>query len=353
MQISAGDSSSKKPVQLVTGISRDVEHHDLPVTSVSAEAATLIRDNEHEIRDNEHEGGITKLSWSPRIRAQSQPRLKVFAIQTFRGTPMMGKYFASLFLLMGCFAILLISPSANASPGGLVATPTVAEQLLLTEANQDRAARHLPLLERDPRLSQAALSHARQMAQHGDISHGFPGEPDLSERGASAGVRFSLITENVAEAGESTVIHELWMHSEGHRANLLDPDVNIVGIAVVVDHDEVYAVEDFASTVQNLSLNEQEATVTNLLAGTGLSIVDSSSELLSNARQTCSMETGYSGRRQPWYIVRYTASRLDRLPPQLSNRLSSGNYREAVVAACTPPRSRTFSSYSIAVLLYP
>lgn len=266
---------------------------------------------------------------------------------------MMGKYFASFFLLMGCFATLLISPSANASNRGSAGIPAVAEQLLLMEANQDRAARHLPLLERDPRLSQAALFHAQQMAQHGDISHGFPGEPDLSERGADAGVRFSLITENVAEAGESTVIHELWMHSEGHRANLLDPDVNVVGIAVVVDHDEVYAVEDFASTVQNLSLSEQEATVTNLLAGTGLSVANASSELLGNARQTCSMETGYSGRRQPWYIMRYTVSRLDRLPAQLSNRLSSGKYREAVVAACTPPKSSTLSSYSIAVLLYP
>lgn len=264
---------------------------------------------------------------------------------------MMGKYFASLFLLMGCFATLLISPRANATPRESI--PTVAEQLLLAEANQDRAARNLPLLLRDPLLSQAALFHARQMAQHADISHGFPGEPDLSERGASAGVRFSLITENVAEAGESTAIHELWMHSEGHRANLLDPDVNVVGIAVVVDQDEVYAVEDFASTVQNLSLNEQEATVTNLLSGTGLTIANASPELHSDARQTCSMEAGYSGRRQPWYIMRYTASRLDRLPAQLSSRLGSGRYREAVVAACTPPRSSTFSSYSIAVLLYP
>ena len=266
---------------------------------------------------------------------------------------MMGKNFASCFLLMGCFASLTITRSANATSARSIGIPTVAEQLLLAEANQDRAVRNLPLLQRDPRLSRAALFHARQMAQHGDISHGFLGEPDLSERGASAGVRFSLITENVAEAGESTVIHELWMHSEGHRANLLDPDVNVVGIAVVVDHDEVYAVEDFASTVQNLSLNDQEERVTGLLSGTGLTLANASPELLSNARQTCSMETGYAGRWQPWYIIRYTASRLDRLPDQLLDRLNTGKYQKAVVAACMPTRASAFSSYSIVVLLYP
>ena len=181
----------------------------------------------------------------------------------------------------------------------------------------------------------------------------FPGEPDLSERGASAGVRFSLITENVAEAGEPTIIHEMWMHSEGHRANLLDPEVNVVGIAVVTREHQVYAVEDFASTVDSLSVDQQETAVATLLSTTGLSIANSSAEVVANARQTCGMSTGYAGVRQPWFIMRYTASRLDQLPQQIKSRLTSGKYHQAVVGACSPAEPSAFSSYNIAILLYP
>ncbi len=261
------------------------------------------------------------------------------------------------FFLIRCLAVaapfLIASTAAHAVTRGAIASSTVAEQLLLTQANADRAEQNLPQLKRDPMLAQAALYHAYQMADHADISHGFPGEPDLSARGASAGVRFSLITENVAEAGEPTIIHNMWMHSEGHRANLLDPEVNVVGIAVVTREHQVYAVEDFASTVDVLSLNDQETAVATLLSTTGLSIAPSSSEGLANARQTCGMSTGYAGLRQPWFIMRYTASRLDQLPPQIKARLTTGKYHQAVVGACSPAERSAFSSYNIAILLYP
>ena len=252
------------------------------------------------------------------------------------------------------FALFLLATSiAHAVTRGAVSSPNIAEQLLLSEANKDRAAHNLNTLKRDPLLSQAALFHAFQMAEHADISHGFPGEPDLSQRGASAGVRFSLITENVAEAQDPTIIHDLWMHSSGHRANLLDPSVNVVGIAVVTRNDEVFAVEDFASTVESMSLDDQELAVAALLNTTGLTIGNTDGQSVANARQTCSMSTGYAGLKQPWYIMRYTASRLDQLPSQIRTRLTSGKYRQAVIGACQPVDPGAFSSYSIAILLYP
>ena len=99
------------------------------------------------------------------------------------------------------------------------AAGTVAEQYLLAAANQERAALGLGVLHRDPLLAKAAAQHARAMAAHGTISHQFAGEPELSARGQSAGVRFSVISENVGEAPSAPVIHDMWMHSEGHRAN--------------------------------------------------------------------------------------------------------------------------------------
>ncbi|RSL18811.1 uncharacterized protein YkwD [Edaphobacter aggregans] len=243
-----------------------------------------------------------------------------------------------------CPPIFAASPSA---PG-----PNVAEQYLLAAANQDRAARGLQPLRFDPTLAQAALYHARQMAAHSEISHQFPGEPELSARGARTGAHFSLITENVAEAPESTMIHDLWMHSKGHRANLLDPNVDVVGISVVVRDHQFYAVEDFANTVDILSFNQQETTVSGLLARSGVQIANNP-HIIEDARRTCSMPTGYAGTRKPWFIMRYTADHLTELPTQLQSRLNTGKYHQAVVGACTSTDSGPFTAYNIAVLLYP
>ena len=254
-------------------------------------------------------------------------------------------------LFLRCFAFLsLCAAPLFASAASLGPAPRSAEDLLITQANQDRVARGLQPVARDPLLSEAAAFHALEMARHGDIAHEFPGEPELSQRGANAGVRFSLITENVAEASDPAVIHSLWMHSPGHRANLLDPEVNVVGIAVVVSGQEVYAVEDFASTVDAMSFDQQEQTVGSLLSRAGIAVKSGRS---ADARKTCSMDTGYAGQRHPWFIMRYTASTLSELPSELTSSLGSGRYHEAAVGACASEDQGSFSGYNIAVLLYP
>jgi uncharacterized protein YkwD len=226
---------------------------------------------------------------------------------------------------------------------------SVAEQYLLAAANQERAALGLSTLRLDPELSQASALHAEQMAEHEAISHQFDDEPDLEDRGSNAGVHFSLIAENVGEAPTSVIIHDLWMHSPDHRANLLDPNVNVIGVAVVTRDNQLYAVEDFASTVQTLSIQDQESAVASVLVKAGMPVASTTPE----ARITCAMPTGYAGTRRPWYIMRYTASTLTDLPTQLKTRLSSGKYHQAVVGACVDSRKTPFSAYNIAVLLYP
>ena len=204
-------------------------------------------------------------------------------------------------------------------------------------------------LHRDPHLELAARLHAYEMVRHGDISHQFPGEPDLAARGGDAGAHFSLITENVAEAPNAAQIHDLWMQSAGHRANLLDPKVDAVGIAVVRDRGQFYAVEDFGRTVETLSLEQQESTVAGLLEQRGLTLSGNRGE----ARQTCEMPTGYAGGRQPWFVMRYTSADIEQLPPELTSRLTSGKYHQASVGACINSKQGPFTSYNLAILLFP
>ena len=147
--------------------------------------------------------------------------------------------------------------------------PPIAEQYLLSAANQERAARGLSELHRDVKLAHAAANHAQKMAEHGSISHQFPGEAELTDRGAGAGVAFSVISENVAQAPSVLQIHDMWMHSEHHRANLLDPAVDAVGISVIARGGELYAVEDFARTVRAVSLEAQESAIAGLVSQAG------------------------------------------------------------------------------------
>ena len=51
--------------------------------------------------------------------------------------------------------------------------------------------------------------------------------------------------------------------------------------------------------------------------------------------------------------MRYTAASLDTLPDQLVERLATGKYHEAAVGACENETASPFTSYNIAVLLYP
>ena len=58
------------------------------------------------------------------------------------------------------------------------------------------------------------------------------------------------------------------MNSPKHRANLLDPRVDSIGIRVVSRDGQLYAVEDFDRSVVKLSLAQQESAVQELLQST-------------------------------------------------------------------------------------
>ncbi len=258
-------------------------------------------------------------------------------------------------LLLVLASALCLAPFAAAQRPASADSATIAEQYLLAAANQERAALGLSQLHRDPLLAQAAATHARQMAAHATISHQFPGEPELTARGAAAGVHFSLISENVGEAPSAPQIHDLWMHSEHHRANLLEASIDAAGISVIARGNELFAVEDFARTVPSVSLEQQESAIASLVARSGAAPIalDLSPTTTSAARQTCAMDSGYAGPRKPWFVMRFTSDSLTQLPTELTSRIASGRYHQAAVGACPPPRDTPFTSYNLAVLLYP
>ena len=241
-------------------------------------------------------------------------------------------------------ALLTAGPAAAAQRPA-----SVAEQYLFNAANAERRQRGLAPLRWDAALHYAATLHAREMADRESISHQYAGEADLADRAQMAGAHFSVVAENVAEAPSAVIVHDAWMRSPHHRENLLDPRVDRIGIGVLVRDGEIYAVEDFDRGVASLSYEEQESAVADLLSATGMyvQIADDA------ARRTCAMSTGYAGPRRPWFVMRFSAGDLNALPDQLRSRLATGRFRSATVGACSTHESEPFTSYNIAVLLFP
>jgi len=135
--------------------------------------------------------------------------------------------------LWALFPVLFFTVTMPGSIAGAQSKSSVAEQYLFSAANAERLQRGLPPLHWDAALYRAAQGHAQEMAARASISHQYPGEAELADRGRRAGARFSEIAENVAEAPTAVRIHDAWMNSPGHRANLLDPQVDSVGISVL------------------------------------------------------------------------------------------------------------------------
>src|ERR1700742_1959678 len=158
--------------------------------------------------------------------------------------------------------------------GTMAALPVLAqqstEQQVMDLANADRAQQGLSPLKWDPALAQAAAEHAQLMAQQPALSHQYPGEPDLVARTAAAGAHFRSIAENVALAPSPQALEQEWMHSAPHRANILNPAMNTIGIGLVKRGGNYYAVEDFADGVAEMGPQQIEQKISQMLQQKGL-----------------------------------------------------------------------------------
>jgi uncharacterized protein YkwD len=147
------------------------------------------------------------------------------------------------FIVLTLAALVTTSAIAGAQSRS---NSTEAEMKLLDSVNRARKEQRLPGLRWSNELAAAARKHAGVMAQHGSAEHGFPGEPSLAARATQAGAKFSWLSENVCEGARVEAIEEQFMDSPKHRANILDSDMDSVGIGVVERNGELFAVEDFA-----------------------------------------------------------------------------------------------------------
>jgi len=137
--------------------------------------------------------------------------------------------------------------------------PAEDELVLLGLVNAERIRRGLQALRWDPLLARLALDHVRDVASSGKVSHLSPGDgADFTKRLVRAGMIASAAAENVVLDRDVVSTHVSLMASRAHRANILDPDLTAVGIAVtpLALYGLVYVVQDFAAPLSAMSDTE-------------------------------------------------------------------------------------------------
>jgi uncharacterized protein YkwD len=220
-----------------------------------------------------------------------------------------------------------------------------AEQQLLEFANQSRARAGVPSLTMDSGLSRAARIHAQAMVEARQLSHQFDGEPSLAQRLAAAThLQLDQEGENVAFDSNPEEGHQHLMLSPLHRANLLNPAYNVVGLGAVRDGDRLYIVEDFGHALPKDSPAEVKdrvgAALNRMRREAGQPQLQRR-DLLTADDAACSMAQADKLGTSPihqlaqrYTVLTYTSLHPETLPAGASQAISKPNLRAFSVGAC-------------------
>jgi len=133
---------------------------------------------------------------------------------------------------VGVGSSLPTTVDAAAAPGENVrGNPAEPERAVFDMLNAARHSEGLAALEPDPTLDLLARDHAAAMRSRGRLEHDL-GDGNPIWRLQASGVQATAAGENLARAPTLARAHRAIWASPSHRANLLDPHFDRVGIGV-------------------------------------------------------------------------------------------------------------------------
>jgi uncharacterized protein YkwD len=132
--------------------------------------------------------------------------------------------------------------------------PRAAGELSSCPQRRDTFERHngirkrhdLPTFCLHPALQKAARYHSEDMVERDYFSHDTVNRnEDFAERIEGFGhISYSALAENIAYGagfdGSPRSIMRAWIHSDGHRHNILDPQLRQIGVGVFVGNWKGY-----------------------------------------------------------------------------------------------------------------
>jgi uncharacterized protein YkwD len=164
---------------------------------------------------------------------------------------------AILAALLCCAAAIAACPATAAAAADCTpasswpAARTDLASQVIALINAHRAGLGLQPLAISPTLTAAATWKARHMAQYGYMDHDDPAPPvarTAGERIADCGYPGAEWGENIAEGYETAQdVVAGWLASDGHRANIENPDYRATGVAAA--GSPLYWSQTFGSTI--------------------------------------------------------------------------------------------------------
>jgi uncharacterized protein YkwD len=147
-------------------------------------------------------------------------------------------------------------PAGTAPLDGATPEEQIAVDLF-ERANDERRERGLEPLEWNEELAQLAREWSQEMSATGEFQHRDIDLDLIEEFDGLTGLGENIFTSTApVPSGRA---HEGWMRSPGHRANLLSPDWDRLGIGVVcTDDGSVYATQNFGRTATGAPETTQE-----------------------------------------------------------------------------------------------
>lgn len=111
---------------------------------------------------------------------------------------------------------------------------TIIESTLINFTNQYRQSLGLPALKENPQLEQTALLKAQDMLEKNYFSHYSPEGISPWHWFGISGYKYKVAGENLAIGFlDSEQVHNAWLVSPTHRANLLNPNFQEIGIGIL------------------------------------------------------------------------------------------------------------------------
>lgn len=108
-----------------------------------------------------------------------------------------------------------------------------AETEMFKMVNDTRSKAGVGELAWDTRLVDVARTHAKDMWERNYFGHVSPEGLDVGDRLSKVGISYFIAGENLALAPTVSIAETGLMNSEGHRANILEPQFDRVGIGVI------------------------------------------------------------------------------------------------------------------------
>jgi uncharacterized protein YkwD len=148
-------------------------------------------------------------------------------------------------------SIGVLTTSMRFAAAGVPASPSKVAAEVVRLTNAERANRGRSRLRTNARLMRAAQLHAEQMARAGQQAHVLPDAvyPHAEDRLAAAGYRWQTYGENLAFGypNPAAAVHG-WMHSRGHRSNIVSLDFTELGVGYATDRSgQPYYVQVFGN----------------------------------------------------------------------------------------------------------